>query len=75
MIYPNPSNGKFIVNSLEFIPNSKIEVYSILGTKLFEREIKSNSQNFELNLNSGLYIYRIKVNSSVVKQDKIIIYK
>ena len=74
-LYPNPSNGKFIVNSLEFVPNSKIEVYSILGTKLFEREIKSNSQNFELNLNSGLYIYRIKVNSSVVKQDKIIIYK
>lgn len=75
MLYPNPNNGSFSVSCIELIPNTTIEIYSILGTKLFERKIKSNNESFDLKLNSGVYLYTIKTNSKIIKRDKIIIHK
>ena len=68
MLYPNPNNGSFSVSCIELIPNTTIEIYSILGNKLFEKKIKSNNESFDLKLNSGVYLYTIKTNSKIIKQ-------
>lgn len=74
-LYPNPSSGNIIIASSELIPNSKIEIYSILGKKLYEKRIKTTNQNLNLNLGSGIYLYTIRTNNQILKQDKIIINK
>ncbi|MCK9163188.1 MAG: T9SS type A sorting domain-containing protein [Bacteroidales bacterium] len=74
-LYPNPSTGTFALQSTELIPKSKIEIFSILGKKLYEKEITSRNQSFNLNLNSGIYLYTIKAKDKVIKYDKIIINK
>lgn len=74
-LYPNPNTGTFSLQSTEFIPKSKIEIYSILGKKLFEKEITTKNQTFNLNLSSGIYLYTIKTNNQIIKNDKIIINK
>jgi hypothetical protein len=59
-IYPNPSNGKF---ALEF-PNSRndrvVEIYSLLGEKIYGQ--KSESEKYTevfLDLAKGLYILKV----------------
>ena len=61
-IYPNPSNGNFILKTKNIV--NSIEIYSIDGIKIFEKNIKNYSQseyNFNMQLPSG--IYQIIINS------------
>jgi len=61
-IYPNPSNGNFILKTNNIV--NSIEIYSIDGIKIFEKNIKNYSQseyNFNMQLPSG--IYQIIINS------------
>ncbi|MDD2437103.1 MAG: T9SS type A sorting domain-containing protein [Massilibacteroides sp.] len=39
---------------------SKLEIYSIVGVKVFETEIKYSSGEYVLNLAKGYYIVRLK---------------
>lgn len=75
ILYPNPSDGSFSLSISELIPNATIEIYSILGKKLYERKITANNQYFDIKLNSGVYIYTIKSNDRIIKNDRIIISK
>lgn len=79
-IYPNPSNGVFtMVTKKEVLrAMSNIEVYNVLGEKVYSQFISSNSQ-FTLDLSSqpnGIYLYRIMGDSGEpVGEGKLVIQK
>jgi hypothetical protein len=56
-IYPNPSSGSFtIINSdQEF----SIEIYNLLGQKVFESKANNGSAEINSNLNQGIYLVKI----------------
>jgi hypothetical protein len=65
VIYPNPSNGTFINNSTKY----SIEVYSIIGQKIFSAENTTKSEITIPNIARGTYLVRISTNQeSVIKK-------
>lgn len=62
-IYPNPSDGNFILKIPDNTSGVKIYIYNILGNLVFEKEFIENKYNdlkLELNnLNSGIYVINI----------------
>ena len=75
ILYPNPNTGSFRISSQELIPNTRIEIYSIIGKKIYERNINSLNQEITLDFRSGVYTYRIISKQTTIKQGKIIISK
>lgn len=63
--YPNPFNGSTVIHfTLPKDSECKLEVFSPIGTRVFETDITgvqgSNSYNFDASaLNSGVYLYRL----------------
>ena len=69
IIFPNPSNG--ILNFTEELQNEKIEIFSLTGQKVFDKEV-NNINSIKLNLNSGIYLLKVSNNQRVINS-KIII--
>ena len=72
-IYPNPSNGTFMVKTNTTL--EKINVYSQIGTFVKTIEINNNSDSVEVNisgLQSGIYLIEL-VNSSEKSWKKVIV--
>jgi len=60
-IYPNPNNGRFILELKNFEGQAEVWVYNTLGTIVFMQKI-TNSSNPEINLpssNKGIYFVRV----------------
>ena len=75
LVYPNPANDELTV-----IKTSEgagiIEIYNYLGEKIISSELKNYSSIISIkDLNAGVYLYKIIVNNSVVKADKLIVIK
>ena len=68
-IFPNPTTG--ILNFNEELQNEKIEIFSLTGQKIFNREV-TNTNSIKLNLNSGIYLVKVSNNHRVINS-KIII--
>lgn len=68
-IFPNPTNG--ILNFTEDLQNEKIEIFSLTGQKVFDKEV-NNINSIKLNLNSGIYLLKVSNNHRVINS-KIII--
>ena len=68
-VFPNPSTG--ILNFTEELQNEKIEIFSLTGQKIYERQV-TNINSIKLNLNTGIYLLKIS-NNLRVKNSKIII--
>jgi len=78
-VYPNPSNGQFTIKSSVDSGQSSVEIYNMLGEKVFTRSI-NNSQDlttFDLSNNSnGIYLYRvISETGQLIGDGKLIIQK
>ncbi len=73
-LYPNPSNGKLIVeNTLE---NSTFELYDIVGRKVYTSSLSGNATQLDISsFNNGTYLYKIIQNGKPVKEDKLILNK
>jgi hypothetical protein len=76
-IYPNPSNGNFVINTTQInkIKNEySISIYNIKGDVVYRnystQKIKSINAD---NLSKGVYIIKIK-NKDVISQKRLIIY-
>jgi hypothetical protein len=79
-IYPNPANGRTLI--LKWSPKENesgtIDLYNIMGVKVFSVSIYENSNSFnlsQLNLSSGIYTYEINTNKSKRTIGKLIIIK
>lgn len=71
-IYPNPTKG---IISIDFVSNenSTIEVYSIIGEKIYESPASSMNEKIDLsNERKGIYFVKVK-NGVLTKTSKIIL--
>lgn len=57
-LYPNPSNGNFTVEDSN--EDFSIEIYNLLGQKVFEIGTIKNRAEINPNLNKGVYLMKIK---------------
>lgn len=86
-VYPNPSRGVFslqIVNPQFFSDNNEIQIYNMLGEKVYSQIISKeatgiNDVRITIDLNSqpnGIYVYRVvSVDNSLIGQGKLVIQK
>jgi hypothetical protein len=70
-IFPNPSNGKFIIE-LDNFEGKTIAVYNLLGAKVLEQQITQNRTEINLSI-SGVYFYEIKENNAQLSTGKIVV--
>ncbi len=80
-VYPNPSNGLFRIQakSQQLMTNSTLEVYNMLGEKIYSNtfNIKNLTFNIDLSNNAeGIYLYRLTGNNgALIGEGKLIIQK
>ena len=68
-IYPNPSNGTFKIEYDAALGEIDIEVFSIIGQKVYEKQNLSDNVVTTNNLLKGVYIVKIiKDSQSIVKK-------
>jgi hypothetical protein len=67
VLYPNPSNGNFAINNSNKVYS--IEIYSVIGQKIFGEENSTNSEITLPNSAKGTYFVRVTIDSnSVIKK-------
>jgi len=70
-VYPNPSNGQFTISGDKVIES--IEVYDLLGKKVFTSTPKSQTTQINTRLPQGLYMYRAVLEDHSSSSGKIVI--
>ncbi len=77
-VFPNPSNGQFTLSLSNFSEKFNVEIYNIMGQKVYSQLSTFNSQ-VSINLSSqpnGVYLYRvITENGGLVGEGKTVIEK
>jgi hypothetical protein len=62
-IYPNPSTGKFNMNTKEtMVGKTAVTLYNVLGAKVYNESIDMNGKTAEINaegLPSGIYLLQL----------------
>jgi len=77
-IYPNPSSGKFTIQSSVFSGQSTVEIYNVLGEKVYSQfSIFNAPLSIDLRTSpNGIYLYRvINDDGSLAGEGKLIISK
>ncbi len=78
-VYPNPSNGQFTIQSSVVSGQSAVEIYNVLGEKVYSFSYPLNTNHYSLDLCSkpaGVYFYRVLNNDgSVMGEGKLVIQK
>jgi photosystem II stability/assembly factor-like uncharacterized protein len=68
-IYPNPTNGKFILEMEKMINDGVIEIFNLFGENIYRSVIKNEKPEIDIsNQSSGIYFIRIKTNDSIFYQ-------
>ncbi len=74
-VFPNPNNGVFTLQSSVVSGQSSVEVYNVLGEKIYSQSSTLNSQ-FSINISNqpnGVYLYRITTQEgSLIGEGKIV---
>ncbi len=77
-VYPNPSDGVFTFQSSVVSGQSSVEVYNILGEKIYSQLSTLNSP-FSINLSNqpnGIYLYRVITETgNLIGEGKMVIQK
>jgi PKD repeat protein len=62
-IYPNPSNGEFVLELTSQAKENTVSIYNVMGVKVFEKSVQANvKQTIDVtNLAAGTYF--VKINS------------
>lgn len=82
-VYPNPTNGKFIIRvNTNAIPVKYIEIYNVLGEKVYAQnyqQLSADYQLFNMNILSqspGIYLYRVlDLDENLIGEGKIVVGK
>lgn len=73
-IYPNPSDGMFVVETASGVSSFKAEVYDMSGKLIFNKNFKGNKGDINLTQYSkGVYILMISDNSGKRQSAKLMI--
>ncbi|MBI4932170.1 MAG: T9SS type A sorting domain-containing protein [Bacteroidetes bacterium] len=72
-VYPNPSNGKFTVYSLQFTVGEhyQLEIYNLLGELVLQQTVNHKQETVNLSGANGIYFVRMKA-GDVFYQKKIV---
>ena len=75
IVYPNPSTGNFTIKN-ENLKIKNVEVYNVMGEKVYQSQISNLQSQITLDAPNGLYFYSVMdENNSVIKTGKLIIQK
>ncbi len=78
-LYPNPSDGKFMLesNNEDKAGKTMVEIYDMLGQKIYTQVLNETENPINLSDNtSGIYLYRVfTITGDIVSQGKFIIQK
>jgi endonuclease I len=69
-VYPNPSEGYFNIDFQNPKENYNVEIYSLLGQKVFEKE--TNTSLLVANMQSGIYLIKITKDNKMVTKKMVI---
>ncbi|TAE50210.1 MAG: T9SS C-terminal target domain-containing protein [Bacteroidetes bacterium] len=74
-VFPNPSNGKFTIkNNGLGIPNYKLEIYNVIGEKVYAMDTFHNQTSYDIDLsNSPKGVYFAKMYEGQTILTKIIV--
>jgi uncharacterized delta-60 repeat protein len=73
-LYPNPSNGYFILQTNEMNTAKSISIYTILGQKIYDAVISSNETTIDIsNQPKGVYFYKVFGLEGETKSGKLVI--
>ncbi len=74
-IYPNPNNGKFTIDFGAFYNSVDVNIYNILGEKVFQNDyLNQSGLSIEFDGNNGVYFIEVVLNGKL-KFYKKIVYK
>lgn len=65
-VYPNPNNGAFTITSTNSLENASVEVYSLLGVKVYQ-DVNATGTTITIDMkeqNNGVYF--VKVNGQTI---------
>lgn len=75
-IFPNPSDGNLTINySLKQNDKASLTIFDMTEKLVYETNLDSDACKLQLNgnLKNGIYLYRLIVNNSIMKSDKLVI--
>ncbi|MEO6305595.1 MAG: T9SS type A sorting domain-containing protein, partial [Bacteroidia bacterium] len=71
-IYPNPNNGIFTIQTLQF-ENTQIEIYNVIGEKIVSQLLQHSNTELDLtDVKSGVYELRFIQNNLPVYKTKLL---
>lgn len=73
-LYPNPNNGRIFCDISDFNSTDKFEIvlFDALGKTRYQSDILNRNSNFDLNLETGIYIGTILKNNCQIYWTKLI---
>jgi len=71
-MYPNPSSGMLNM-SFERLVSASVEVLDLHGKILYSEDFKGNQFSTEVDLNSGVYLVRVRENNGILSTRKWVI--
>ncbi len=77
-IFPNPNTGSFSLNySLGEFENGVFKIYNAIGQIVFEEKLLQNNgvRNLQIQLASGVYVWKVENGDAVLKREKMVVTK
>jgi endonuclease I/chitodextrinase len=71
-IYPNPSHGQVYINFLKANEKHSVQIFSMLGQKVLEKDYHNSTSATITNLQKGIYFLKITNDSQTVTEKLII---
>jgi hypothetical protein len=77
VVLPNPNNGKFIIESSAISGICSVEIYNMLGQKIYQASVNTTNTQIDLsNKSDGVYLYRVITETGyLISEGKLIIQK
>lgn len=72
-IYPNPSNGQFIIEVNGYLFGTTYKIFDESGRKIYEGKIAQQKNEVSINVAAGVYAISFYRNDEIIKSHKIII--
>jgi endonuclease I/chitodextrinase len=71
-IYPNPSSGNIKINFENSNEKYSVQIFSVLGQKVFEKEYSNSSSAAVNNLHKGIYLVKISTDTKSATKKLIV---